>query len=219
MKNKAYIFNLETTKIELHFDKSEYNSLSSEQKNSLKSAFLWSRSGSCWVSRAKEPNLWNAKRVAEDLGFTEEQRSGERLTYAEQVERQTERAEARAERYEEYADNAVKRAEQLQKPINSMHGDTSFLHSRTSTRLLAGRLPTAEIKCLNSTTKALRNTARAIISKKKQMLHWQQRQNQSSATLHTLTAESRSAKRKSKRVRKPSWDMRKSCTPLKKARL
>lgn len=126
MKNKAYIFNLETTKIELHFDKSEYNSLSSEQKSSLKSAFLWSRSGSCWVSRAKEPNLWNAKRVAEDLGFTEEQRSGERLTYAEQVERQTERAEARAERYEEYADNAVKRAEQLQKPINSMHGDTSF---------------------------------------------------------------------------------------------
>ena len=126
MENRAYIFNLETTKIELHFEKSEYNALTDEQRSKLKSAFLWSRSGSCWVSRAKEPNLWRAKQVAKELGFTEEQRNGERLTYAEQVERQSERAEARAERYSEYADNAEKRAEKLQKPINSMHGDIAF---------------------------------------------------------------------------------------------
>lgn len=126
MENRAYIFNLETTKIELHFEKSEYDALSDEQKSNLKSAFLWSRSGNCWVSRAKEPNLWRAKQVAKALGFTEEQRSGERLTYAEQVERQTERAEARAERYESYAESAAGRAEQLQKPINSMHGDIAF---------------------------------------------------------------------------------------------
>ncbi len=94
MENRAYIFNLETTKIELHFEKSEYNALTDEQRSKLKSAFLWSRSGSCWVSRAKEPNLWRAKQVAKELGFTEEQRNGERLTYAEQVERQSERAEA-----------------------------------------------------------------------------------------------------------------------------
>lgn len=126
MENKAYIFNLETTKIELHFEKSEYNALSDEQKKKIKGAFLWSRRGCCWVSRAKEPNLWYAKQVAKELGFTEEQRSGERLSYAEQVERQSERAEARAERYSEYADNAVKRAEQFQKPINNMHGDIAF---------------------------------------------------------------------------------------------
>ena len=123
---KQYIFNLETTKIELHFEKSEYNALTTEQKSDLKSAFLWSRSGGCWVSRAKEPNLWNAKRVAAKLGFTEEQRQGERLSFSEQVERQTERAERRAERYEQYAENAAQRGAALQRPINQMHGDIAF---------------------------------------------------------------------------------------------
>lgn len=125
-ESKTYIFNLETTKIELHFEKAEYDTLSAEQKQTLKSAFLWSNYGKCWVSRAKEPNLWRAKEVAKKLGFTEERREGERLTYAEQIERQTERAEARVERYETYADNAELRAEQLQKPINDMRGDIAF---------------------------------------------------------------------------------------------
>jgi hypothetical protein len=121
-----YIFNLETTKIELHFDKAGYDALTDEQKRELKSAFLWSRSGKCWVSRAKEPNLWRPKRIAEKLGFMEERREGERLTYAEQLERQAERAENRAERYDGYAANAEGRAEQLQKPISGMRGDIAF---------------------------------------------------------------------------------------------
>lgn len=125
-ESRAYIFNLETTKIELHFEKAEYDALSAVQKQELKSNFLWSNRGKCWVSRAKEPNLWRAIRVAKSLGFTEEQREGERLTFAEQVERQSERAEARAERYESYSENAEKRSESLQKPINDMHGDISF---------------------------------------------------------------------------------------------
>jgi len=124
--NRHYIFNLETTKIELHFEKSEYNAMTDEQKRELKGAFLFSGKGKCWVSRAKEPNLWRAKQVAEKLGFTGEQREGERLTYGEQLDRQAERAEARADRYEGYAENAAKRGEQLQKPLNSFHGDISF---------------------------------------------------------------------------------------------
>ena len=123
---KSYIFNLETTKIELHFEKSEYAALTAEQKADLKSAFLWSRTGSCWVSRAKEPNLWRAKQVAAKLGFTEEQREGERLSFSEQVERQAERAERRAERYEQYAENAASRGASLQAPLNRMHGDIAF---------------------------------------------------------------------------------------------
>lgn len=123
---KPYIFNLGTTKIELHFEKSEYTALTAEQKSDLKSAFLWSRTGSCWVSRAKEPNLWWAKQVAAKLGFTEEQREGERLSFSEQVERQTERAERRAERYEQYAENAAQRGAALQQPLNRMHGDIAF---------------------------------------------------------------------------------------------
>ena len=123
---RSYIFNLETTKIELYFEKSEYAALSAEQKADLKSAFLWSRTGGCWVSRAKEPNLWRAKRVAAELGFTEEQRQGERLSFSEQVERQTEQAERRAERYEQYAENAAQRGAALQRPLNQMHGDIAF---------------------------------------------------------------------------------------------
>ena len=123
---KQYIFNLKTTKIELHFEKSEYDALTAEQKADLKSAFLWSRTGGCWVSRAKEPNLWRAKQVAAKLGFTEEQRQGERLSFSEQVERQAERAEQRAERYEQYAENAAQRGAALQQSLNRMHGDIAF---------------------------------------------------------------------------------------------
>lgn len=121
-----YIFNLETTKIELRFEKSEYDALTEEQRRELKSAFLWSNRDKRWVSRAKEPHLWRAKEVAKKLGFTEEQREGERLAYAEQLERQAERAEERADRYEGYAENAAERAERLQKPITGMRGDIAF---------------------------------------------------------------------------------------------
>lgn len=123
---RQYIFNPETTKIKLYFEKSEYEALTDEQRSDLKSAFLWSRVGRCWVSRAKEPNLGRAKQIAAKLGFTEELREGERLSFSEQVERQEERAERRAERYEQYAENAVRRGEALQQPLNQMHGDIAF---------------------------------------------------------------------------------------------
>ena len=139
-----YIFNLETTKIELHFEKADYDALTDEQRRELKGAFLWSNYGKCWVSRAKEPNLYRAKQVANKLGFTEEQREGERLTYAEQLQRQSERAEDRAGRYDGYAENAAKRGEQYQKPLNSMRGDTAFftqpvIFGRAGSRAFANR--------------------------------------------------------------------------------
>lgn len=137
-ESRAYIFNLETTKIELHFEKAEYDALSAEQKQELKSSFLWSNRGKCWVSRAKEPNLWRAKEVAKKLGFTEEQREGERLSFAEQVEQQAERAEARADRMEKYAENAETLAEHLQSELNSMHGDIAFF-TQPNINTVAGR--------------------------------------------------------------------------------
>ena len=124
--SNSYIFNLETTKIELHFEKSEYDSLTEQQKRDLKSAFLWSNARKAWVSRAKEPNLWRAKHIAKALGFSEEERVGERISFEEQLEQKAERAEARAERYEQYAHNAEKRGEALQKPLNDMRGDIAF---------------------------------------------------------------------------------------------
>ena len=123
---KTYTFNLETKKIELYFEKEEYLALSETQKKMLKSAFLWSSKAGGWVSRAIEPNLWKAKQTAKELGFTEEVRTGERLSFAEQVERKAERAEERAERYEKYAVNAEKRGKQLCSDLESHRGDVAF---------------------------------------------------------------------------------------------
>lgn len=124
---RSYIFNLETLKIELHFDKAEYMALSDEKKKLIKSNFLFSKYSGAWVSRCKEPNLYRTRQIAQQLGFTQEQRTGERLSFAEQVERQAERAEHRAERFEGYADNADKRREKLQSDFNSHRGDIAFL--------------------------------------------------------------------------------------------
>lgn len=123
---KKLVFNLETGKIELHFDKAEYMALPEEAKRELKSNYLFSGKSSAWVSRAKEPNLYHARRVAEKLGFTEEVREGVRLSFAEQMERKAERAEARAERFEQYAANAEKRGASLQAELNSYRGDIAF---------------------------------------------------------------------------------------------
>ena len=123
---KQAIFNRETLKIELHFDKADYIALTDAERAKIKSAFLWSRGGGCWVSRAKEPNLWEAKQIAANLGFDGITKEGERLTFAEQVEREKERAERRADRYDAHADRAAERAAELQRPMNDHHGDIAF---------------------------------------------------------------------------------------------
>ena len=128
MKNNFYITNKETNKIELHFDKSVYMGLDDATKQEIKSACLWSRSGSCWVSRG-HLGSWsaiNVKRIAEKLGLENAGAEGERLSFAEQMERKAERAEARAEIYEARADRAAANGEALQAPIESMRGDTAF---------------------------------------------------------------------------------------------
>ncbi len=126
MTDSYFIRNRETGKLELHFDKSEYDALTDAQRSEIKSAFLWRRNSGCWISRCKEPNLWRAERVAKALGLEDGGAKGERLSFAEQQERKAERAEHRAERYEGKADAAAARAKQLQKPINDMHGDIAF---------------------------------------------------------------------------------------------
>lgn len=122
---KQYINNLETGHIELHFEKAEYQALEETLKKELKSAYLWSNYASAWVSRSTS-NHYNALRVAEKLGFTEEEKQGEKLSFAEELEIKVAKAERRADKYEYKAEKAVKTAEQLQSGLNSMHGDWSF---------------------------------------------------------------------------------------------
>lgn len=124
--NNYFIKNLETEKLELHFEKSSYDALGDEQKKEVRSNFLWSRARNCWVSRAKEPNLYWARKCAEKIGLENAGKTGERLSFAEQMEQKAERAERRAEHCEERAAAAQARGEALQKPIRDMHGDIAF---------------------------------------------------------------------------------------------
>lgn len=121
-----YIINRETEKLELHFDKSEYQALSDDQKSTIKSNFLFSRYGGCWVSRAKIPNLWRAEQVAKSLGAENQGKTGELLSFEEKMERKAARAEERAERMDARADAAAQRGEALQKPVEDMRGDIAF---------------------------------------------------------------------------------------------
>lgn len=121
----TYLLNKETSKVELHFSKSEYQALTDEQKRDLKSAYLFSGKIQAWVSRSTR-NHYSAIRIAKKLGFTDGGVTGNRLSFAEEIERKIEKANARAERYEQYANNAEQRAEQLQSGLNKMHGDTAF---------------------------------------------------------------------------------------------
>ena len=122
---KSYILNKETQRIELHFTKAEYLELTDEQKHEIKSAFLYSRKAEAWVSRSIN-NHYNALRVANNLGFTDGGSIGTRLSYAEQVEKQVEKASNKVNRYEIYSGNAEKRAEQLQSSAKQYEGDISF---------------------------------------------------------------------------------------------
>lgn len=121
-----YIMNKETGKIELHFEKSDYMSLAEGLKRDIKSNFLFSRVAGAWVSRAKFPNLWRAKAVAEKIGLADGGKVGEMLSFEEQQQVKAEKAEHRAERYEVKSANAMTRGTQLQKPIDDMHGDIFF---------------------------------------------------------------------------------------------
>lgn len=121
-----YILNMETLKLELHFEKSEYLAMPEQQKSEIKSNFLFSRAAGAWVSRSKYPNTHYAETVCKKLGAENHGRTGEKLSFEEQQERKAERAEARADRYEGYAENAQKRSESLCKPYNDHHGDIAF---------------------------------------------------------------------------------------------
>ncbi|MCY9594122.1 DUF3560 domain-containing protein [Paenibacillus chitinolyticus] len=124
--SNQYILNRETQKIELRFTKDEYKSMPEVQKKELRRFFTWSSYAGAWVSKSTN-NHYSALRVAEQLGFTNGGQEGERLSYAEQLERKAEKAERRAERYEEYADNAANRAKGLQQEFDELRKDWSWL--------------------------------------------------------------------------------------------
>jgi hypothetical protein len=120
-----YLLNKETQKIELHFSKSEYLALAEDQKQEIKSNFLFSKFSNAWVSRSIHYH-YRAEQIAQKLGLEDAGSVGERLTYSEELERKADRAEARAERYETYSDNAEARAKLLSSALDKYRGDIAF---------------------------------------------------------------------------------------------
>ncbi len=53
-----YITNMETHKLELHFEKEDYLALPENLKKEINRNVLFSGKSNAWVSRAKFPNLW-----------------------------------------------------------------------------------------------------------------------------------------------------------------
>ena len=78
------------------------------------------------MSRAKFPNLRRAEEVAKKLGLTDGGKTGERLSFEEQMERKAKRAQERSERCELKSDQAAERGKALQKPAEDMGGDPAF---------------------------------------------------------------------------------------------
>jgi hypothetical protein len=105
----SFVNNLETGKLELHFSKADYLALPQADKDSIKSACLFSGRSGCWVSRSTNSH-WRAQEVAKRLGLADGGTTGKRLTFAEQQAAKVERAEDRAQRMTEHAENAEHRA-------------------------------------------------------------------------------------------------------------
>lgn len=101
-----FVRNLETQKIELYFDKATYQALSEELKKDIKSNCLFSNYKKAWISRAKINNTWRLERVIKLLSLTDNGTTGEKLSFAEQVEVEQERAANRLDISEQRADKA-----------------------------------------------------------------------------------------------------------------
>ncbi len=121
-----YVMNMETHKLELHFEKEDYLALPEDLKKEINSNFFFSGKSNTWVSRAKFPNLRRAEEVAKKLGLTDGGKTGERLSFEEQMERKAKRAQERSERCELKSDQAAERGKALQKPAEDMGGDPAF---------------------------------------------------------------------------------------------
>lgn len=94
-----FIRNKETEKVELHFTKAEYLALPEERKRWVKDNFRFSPSIPAWTSKRKLENFYQWSTLKE-YGFDDQGTAGEKLSFAEKVEREQQKAEERADRME-----------------------------------------------------------------------------------------------------------------------
>jgi len=106
-----YIKNIEDDKLEIHFSKAEYLAMPEDHKKLIKSSCLFSGSRSCWRSRSKIQSAWHIENKLKEWGFEDKGTEGEKLSFAEKVEREQDKAADRADRMDIRHDKAVKESE------------------------------------------------------------------------------------------------------------
>lgn len=114
MENENYYRkNQETGKLNVYTTKDFYQQLEPEQKKVLTHYCLWSNKQQCWVSKARADRANYLISQLNTLGFQKKADYGEKLSFAEQINRQQEKAAVRAERAEANAVKAEDRSEEL----------------------------------------------------------------------------------------------------------
>lgn len=105
-----FIKNLETGKLNLFTSKEFYTQLDEHDKKDIKRFCLFSRTIGGWVSKAIFERTTYLRQKLISLGFEYKGTQGEKIPFAEKIERKQERAEQRAERYLQFSQNAEKRS-------------------------------------------------------------------------------------------------------------
>lgn len=122
-----YILNKETGRIQLvNLSKEDYQGLEPDLKKEVKSYFVFSKTVGCWVSKSTK-NHYSAVRICNKLGFETCEIINERLSYEEQLEIKTQKAENRAIRYEKKSGKLLEKCEDLQGDFNKYRGDIAFI--------------------------------------------------------------------------------------------
>lgn len=115
-----YVRNLETGKLNIYTSKVFYDGLTGDHKKTFKDFCLWSRNQECWISKGKAVHCHYLKSRLKELGFVDKGETGEKISFAEQVQRDQERAEQRVERSEARAEKAGEKSEQLYNKAKQM---------------------------------------------------------------------------------------------------
>ncbi len=115
-----FLRNLEDDKLEIHFSKPDYQAMTSEKKEFLKRSCLFSGRRSCWVSRGKLPSTGRIVSWLLANGFEDKGTEGSKLSFADQVAREQEKAADRADRMANRMDNAEKEADTAYKTASNI---------------------------------------------------------------------------------------------------
>lgn len=115
----TYFKNNETGRLHYVFDKSDYKQLSPELQSRIKRFCLFSKTYSCWVSKATNDTYY-AENLGKDLGLTKTDNIGTYKSIEEKINTQIEKAENRIERFETLVEKNITESKNNFKTASNM---------------------------------------------------------------------------------------------------